>query len=151
VVVLLEQENEIELPVLTFPVMDWELADLRRDVNVLRTKLEIARLELQRAKGTIRKLHMRQRREIRIKKPAEMLNAAYAEELGKGFRSVFVGTGSWKRKKKLVNRLFSSLKQDPEMEEFMVEFLFMTEPCRFRLYVVRPLSYIWFSPKGISW
>eukprot|EP00978_Attheya_sp_CCMP212_P007077 scaffold16508_cov35-Attheya_sp.AAC.2 len=51
-----------------------------------------------------------------------MSNDDYAAKLGVGFLSVFTATRSWKRKKKLAKQFFSTLQNDAEMEELIVDF-----------------------------
>jgi hypothetical protein len=129
-VVLVEQgENETETleeviveQVIARNEMDWETVDLRREVARLKSKLERTQSELINAKGTIRKLRSRSRRELRVLKPEQMSNAAYAGELADGFLSAFAGTRSKKKKKKLANELFSSLARDDRMEDLLVGF-----------------------------
>jgi hypothetical protein len=122
-VVLVEQgENETETleegiveQVVARNEMDWETLDLRREVARFKLQLEKTQSELLNAKGTIRKLRSRSRKHLRVLKPEQMSNAAYAGELADGFLSAFAGTRSNKKKKKLTNELFSSLARDDRM------------------------------------
>ena len=127
-VVIVEQElleNETENVEQVFAAnveMDWETLDLRREVARLKSELEKTKSDLTKANSAIRTWRSRSRKQLRVEKPDQMSNAAYAAELAGGFLSVFATTRSRKKKKKLANELFSSLQTDDRMEDLLVGF-----------------------------
>jgi hypothetical protein len=93
-----------------------------REIARLKSALEKTKSELRNAKSSIQALRSCQQKELRLEKPAEMLNADYAAKLGDAFRIMFTATRLRKRKMRLAKDCFDTLQKDTVMKELIDEF-----------------------------
>jgi hypothetical protein len=103
-------------------VMNWEIIDLRREVATLKRELSRTKSELKTAKSVIRTARSRQRKEVRLEKPAGTSNANYVSNLLNGFLSLFASARSRKKKKALAKQFFVCLNEDTIFGEMIVEY-----------------------------